>query len=1158
MRKILLLAVTLFISYTIFSQNISYTCPRTITISCGPPCITINARFPDIRSLGDDYTFINGTSASACFPLVLPDAPGSPTSINTDDTYSAVIPITFNFPFYGIPNNSLVVSTNGYISFDLTLAGLPSHYGILNSGGILSATSGTPQNLPSSLYDKGLIMGPYHDLDPGINTSPNRQIKYDILGTAPNRRFILSFYKEPLFLTACNNLIENTHQIVLHESSGIIEVFVQDKQICSGWNQGRAMIGLQDMTRTKGIMAPGRAASDAPWGSIGMNETWRFIPSNGSPLYRSVELLNASGSVVAIGDTSRVDANTFEWNFTNICANPNGTSLYVVKTTYARIDNPGLTFYSLDTINVVRQNSLAATTSTTPTTCGASVGSITITPTSGTAPYTYVLDGGAPQTAPGAYTFTNVSGGPHTVVATDNTGCTNTFNVTVGTTSTIPGNISAQATSCPLSNDGTISVTPTGGTGPYTFILDGGAPQTAPGTYIFTGVAAGPHTVVFTDVFGCVGTLSITVVAGNTPLTGTISSTPTTCPTLSDGTITITPTSGTPAYQYRLDGGAAQTAPGVYTFTGVAAGPHNVTVTDMFGCGAVFPITVVQGSGLTSTINSVNPPCSNVNNGTITITPTSGTGPYLYSLNGGPTQPGNTFTGLAPGPYTITFTDVAGCTGTNSVTLTTNPAITTTATLVSPLCNGVSNGSITINASGGVPPYQYSINGGGSYQLSPTFGGLAAGPYSFLVKDAAGCVFGFTYTLSQPAVVNATATNGIASCANNDGSISINANGGTPAYQYSINNGVNYQSGNIFNNLPVGNYNAIRVKDANGCIANASVVITLNDTMRLELGPDNTICFGTSIVLSPQTNPQTDTFKWTPAAGLDYDTAKNPNAKPNDTTRYILTAKWGICQRKDTITINVLHKPVAYAGKDTSVCYKTNALLVGSASNLSGSVNYQWSPPDSLNTPNAAITIARIDTTRQFTLTVTDNYGCNFSVSDSIWVNMQPPLVVFAGNDTNAILGRPHQLLASGGTNYVWSPAGPLDNPFKPDPLATLYSDTYFRVLVTDAIGCTDDDTVFIKVYEGPTYYLPNAFTPNGDGKNDVFRPIPVGIQSTDYFRVFNRYGELMFQTNKWMEGWDGTLKGKKASSGTYTWMIKGIDKYGRIIEMKGTVILIQ
>ena len=144
------------------------------------------------------------------------------------------------------------------------------------------------------------------------------------------------------------------------------------------------------------------------------------------------------------------------------------------------------------------------------------------------------------------------------------------------------------------------------------------------------------------------------------------------------------------------------------------------------------------------------------------------------------------------------------------------------------------------------------------------------------------------------------------------------------------------------------------------------------------------------------------------------------------------------------------------------------------------------------------------------------------------------------------------------GASFLWSPAGPLNNPFIANPLAVLLNDTYFSVLVTDSLGCAESDYVFVKVYEGPTYYLPNAFTPDGNGLNDIFMPIPVGIKSTDYFRVFNRYGVLMFETRQWMKGWDGTIKGKPAASGTYVWMVKGIDKNGNLVEMKGTVILLR
>lgn len=481
-----------------------------------------------------------------------------------------------------------------------------------------------------------------------------------------------------------------------------------------------------------------------------------------------------------------------------------------------------------------------------------------------------------------------------------------------------------------------------------------------------------------------------------------------------------------------------------------------------------------------------------------------------------------------------------------------NPIITT---LTNALCNG-GLGTITVTSPLGAN-VEYSIDGGVSWQLSPVFNVLA-GNYTIQARVIASlCGGSANVVITEPPLLTAVTLATVATCVGNDGSIDITAGGGTPAYQYSIDNGVNYQPGNLFTNLPTGNY-IVKVKDANDCITTVNETILLNDTMRLELGPDSTICLGKSIVLMPQTNATTDTFKWVPATWLNYDTAKNPVSTPLDTIRYILTAKWGICQRKDTITINVLHKPVAFAGNDTTICYKTNATLNGTAFNLSGTVNYTWAPPDSLNTPNAASTVARMDTTRQFTLTVTDNYGCSFSVMDSMWVFMKPVVPAFAGNDTIAMTGKPHQLFGSGGNTYLWSPAQPLDNPFFQNPKAILTNDTYFTLLVTDNIGCNATDGVFIKVYDGPEYYLPNAFTPNGDGLNDIFRPIPSGMKSTSYFRVYNRNGQLLFQTSQWMAGWDGKIKGKVADQGTFVWMIKGYDVNGKVVEQQGTVILLR
>lgn len=137
-------------------------------------------------------------------------------------------------------------------------------------------------------------------------------------------------------------------------------------------------------------------------------------------------------------------------------------------------------------------------------------------------------------------------------------------------------------------------------------------------------------------------------------------------------------------------------------------------------------------------------------------------------------------------------------------------------------------------------------------------------------------------------------------------------------------------------------------------------------------------------------------------------------------------------------------------------------------------------------------------------------------------------------------------------------PAGPLNNPGIPNPVARLFTNTTFTLTVLDNGGCVGYDTVNIKVYEGPTYYIPNAFTPNGDGLNDIFKPTSPAIAKTEYFRIFNRWGKMVFSTNQNNKGWDGKLEGKEQPVGAYVWIIRGVDKFGKIVEQKGTVTVLR
>jgi gliding motility-associated-like protein len=1706
LRQLTVISFILFLSGISRAQNFSFNCSRD-TIVPGCPanlCITLKGIVPDIHGLTSSYTLNPGSFNSTCFPIYgAPDDPGgTPTNLTIDDRYSSPINMGFPFPFYGTIYNDLVASTNGYISFDLSLAGQFSHYA--NNG-----------DLPNTQYDRALIMGPYHDLFPGQPTSPQQRIQYQVFGSAPHRRWILSFFKVPLF--QCTGLIENTHQIILYESTGIFEVKIFDKQICFGWQGGKSMVGIQDFNRSSGMTAPLRKMSDPAWGSIGMNETWRFVPSAGFSLLKRVELYDLSNNLIATGVTGPLLPGCLEASFPNICAPAGTITSYILKSVYQKIDDPVVEIFGTDTIRINRlvpltgntsttpagcglsngtitvtgvtggtapyeysldgivwqssnvfsglaagsytvyirdfgavcntsipvtvgiTGTIPATTSATPTSCaGVSNGSITITSAGGSGPYTFSLDGGAPipgtipftfsnlsagnhtiivtdqvlgcstvlmnvnvpagigitgiisttaTSCPGAangtitatalsgvppfswqldggpvlpgtspYTFTNVTFGPHVVRITDNLGCVSFFNANVaagpgingsttstatscvgasngtiiatalsgtapftwsidgappvpgvspytftnvaaglhvitiidnlgcnivmtetvvagpginGTTSStatscpavsngtiiatalsgtapftwsidgvppvpgaspytftnvaaglhfitiidnqgcsivmtetvvagagITGSFSSTATSCPGVTNGTITATALSGTAPFTWSLDGAPPVPGASPYTFINVAAGPHTVTITDNLGCNVVLSVTVTAGAgingnasstatscpainngtitaTALTGTApftwsldgapsvpgaspytfinvaagphtvtitdnigcnvllietvaagigntgsaTSTATSCPTVNNGTIIATALTGTAPFTWSLDGAPAVPGASPYTFINVAAGPHTVTITDNAGCNAIVSVTVTAGSVVTATTSTTSAECASATNGTITISTATGNSPYTFTLDGGApvagiipytfnnVSPGNhtvvvtdatgcgsapisvtvaigsgvsatatttgticptyangtitvavtagytpftysldggapqswpnpsyIFNGVAAGTHTVVITDIYGCTFTlNNIVVAAGPPLTTTVTTTDVLCHGGStgiitvapplglpcqysldninwqssnifngliagtytvyyrtiangcqgsqavtineppvlaatnstipavcngqlNGTITINANGGVSPYQYSIDGGVNWQAGNVFT-VAAGTYTIIIRDANNCTTTRSATVTEPAILTAASVNGNASCdGGNDGVITINAAGGNSGYTYSI-DGVNFQPSNVFNVAP-GPY-TITVKDNLGCSTTFNTVVGLTNNLSFTPQTDPTICEGNSTQLQLVSNATV--YSWTPATGLSNAAISNPVASPTVTTQYTVTATLGRCSANDIVIVNVNTAPIPDAGPDGFICYGQTYQLQGS-----GGVQYTWTPSTNLSNTAISNPVSTAVKTITYTLSeVIDAIGCKSLTTDQVTVDVTPPIKVKTfPYDTISYPGDQFQLNAtSAATFYSWSPVTGLSNPNIPNPVLTVGpvgSDVLYQVIASTAAGCKGEGYVHLKVYNGPELYVPSAFTPNGDGLNELFYPFPVGIRSIKYFKVFNRWGQLLFSSTTLYKGWDGKLQGVEQPTGVYVFMTQGVDKNGKLLTHQGTVTLIR
>lgn len=337
-----------------------------------------------------------------------------------------------------------------------------------------------------------------------------------------------------------------------------------------------------------------------------------------------------------------------------------------------------------------------------------------------------------------------------------------------------------------------------------------------------------------------------------------------------------------------------------------------------------------------------------------------------------------------------------------------------------------------------------------------------------------------------------------------------------------------------------------------GCINNDSIKVRVTDRVRLNAGNDTTICLTDAIVLHPQTDGLR--FEWTPAATLSDSSKLSPTARPTGTTVYEIIARIGKCSAKDDVAVTTVPYPLANPGPDTVICYRDTAYLHATIDGIS----YAWSPITALINPQSLNPLAYPIRTTVYTLTVHDNKGCPKPGIGTITVTVRPPVIASAGNDTSIVVNQPLQLNATGAEFYQWTPPTGLNNADIQNPIANISQNMTYVVKAYTADKCYDYDTINIKVFTTlPDIFVPNAFTPER-ASNNLFRPIPVGIRKLDYFRVYNRWGQLVYNNADPGKGWDGTINGNSQGPDTYVWMVQGTSYTGQVIFRKGTVVLMR
>ena len=700
------------------------------------------------------------------------------------------------------------------------------------------------------------------------------------------------------------------------------------------------------ITDSQGCVAIFTIGVSNPNGPSGVTATVNDATCNGA--------CDGSLNVIPIGGTS-----PYSYNWTSVPAGgpylPDSTITNLCAGTY----NLTLTDSAnciLSTSLVVGEASVITANSTfTNATCSGNCdGTASVTPVGGNPPYTYVWshDGSTASSA------SNLCVGAVSVTITDFFGCTNVVNFNI----TSPGSLSAGSVttdaSCNGICDGSATVSPAGGTAPYTYQWNDPLAQTTPTA---SGLCAGTYMVTVTDFFGCSVNDTVTIAEPSLIVPNDIT-TLATCG-VCDGTASLAPSGGTPGYTYNWTSlGSSNPSVG-----GLCAGTYMVEITDANLCMQTFPIAISNVGGPTVSVNSTNASCNGVCDGQATATVTSGTPNYTYLwTTGGQVTP--SVAGLCAGSYTVQVTDGNNCITVQPVTITDNTSITATVTTIDATCNGVCNGSALVVPSGGVPPYSYSWTGGNAAgQTINAVGGLCAGNYTCTITDAIGCSLIQNVTINAPNVLTVN-TSGVAANCNGscDGQATATPNGGTGPYTYLWSNNASTPT---ITALCAGNY-TVTVTDLNGCTGNANITIGQGVAITATI---NTVdatcgqCNGSASVIAAGGSGAPYNYSWSPG-GQSTPNINNlcPGAYNVDVTDNIG------CMQSFNILINNPNGPTLSTQADSVTCFGScNGLAWVTI--IAGNPTYifQWDDPALQTTDSANGLCGGL-----YNIVVQDGFGC--------------------------------------------------------------------------------------------------------------------------------------------------------------------------------------
>ncbi len=747
--------------------------------------------------------------------------------------------------------------------------------------------------------------------------------------------------------------------------------------------------------------------------------------------------------------------------------------------------------------------------------------------------------------------------GVYNVTVTDFNGCVVTGSASITEPLLLDGNVVGSPVTCFGTCDGSAVAILSGGTGPFSYSWDNGEVIPIP-----IGLCAGIHSVTITDANGC-AIIRTTDIGTPSQITGTIDGLiAPLCFGGVDGSATITVAGGSAPYTYLWDSGETTNIA-----TNLNSGNHSVTVTDVLGCNEVWMTMVPSLPELTFNLAGTNISCDGGADGTLIASPQGGTYPYTYYWTSDGPLGGvqdSIALNLVAGPYSVTVIDANGCEIVENITLSQPNSISIAfSSIGDATCHNSGDGFAIAVASGGTAPYTYAWDTD-PQQTGPSAANLDPGTYTVTVTDGNGCEETESVVINGPAAIDpGTWTSSTVNCyENGDGSISISGTtGGTPPYTYTWSTNPT-QTGTTVTGLGAGFY-SVTVVDSNGCFEVVSDIEIIGPTSPLTATIDGTdpTCFdGVDGIVTLNVEGGTSPYSYVWNNGSNADSLIGIGAGFYEVT---ITDTRGCFIIRD-ITIGEPAPIIPVSIVESIICNgdDNGRIIVDDVINgvppfvysLDGN-NYQASPVFYGLTPN------------DYVVYVMDLDGC--VGTEEVTITEPEELVIGLSPDVSIFLGDSLQLNATisplgANVTYSWSPAEYLSCTDCPNPeLFPLETITY-TLEVTDENGCVAIASIKVNVDKPRDVYIPNAFTPNEDGTNDIFHIYSdQSVEQVETFKIYDRWGELVFedfgfQTNDPAHGWNGIFRGKRMNPAVFVYFaeIRFID--GKVVLYKGDVTLIR